>query len=45
MALLVPGTISPTRPVPQHIARPPYVGHPAPEPFEEDEEAPQLGPI
>jgi methionyl aminopeptidase len=34
MALLVPGTISPTRPVPQHIARPEYVGRPAPKPYD-----------
>jgi methionyl aminopeptidase len=33
MALLVPGTISPTRPVPQRIPRPPYVGRATPEPF------------
>ncbi|HSF26996.1 MAG TPA: type I methionyl aminopeptidase [Actinomycetes bacterium] len=34
MALLIPGTISPTRPVPQHIRRPSYVGHPAPAPYD-----------
>jgi methionyl aminopeptidase len=30
---LIPGTVSPTRSVPAHIARPEYVGHPAPARF------------
>ena len=30
---LVPGTVSPMRAVPAAIARPPYVGRPAPEPY------------
>ena len=29
--LLTPGTVSPTRPVPAHIARPEYVGRKRPE--------------
>ena len=29
--LLTPGTVSPTRPVPAHIARPEYVGKKRPE--------------
>ena len=33
MRTLSPGRISPTRPVPQHIERPEYVGRPAPSPF------------
>jgi methionyl aminopeptidase len=33
MASLVPGTLSPTRPVPAHIARPEYVGKSAPTPY------------
>ena len=33
MASLVPGTLSPTRAVPQHIPRPSYVGRDRPEPF------------
>ena len=33
MASLVPGTLSPTRPVPAHIARPEYVGKPLPAPY------------
>jgi methionyl aminopeptidase len=33
MRTLSPGRISPTRPVPQHIKRPEYVGRPAPSPF------------
>jgi methionyl aminopeptidase len=33
MATLVPGTLSPTRPVPARIARPEYVGKPAPQPY------------
>jgi methionyl aminopeptidase len=33
MAILVPGTVSPTRSVPRHIARPEYVGRPAPRPY------------
>jgi methionyl aminopeptidase len=33
MRTLSPGRISPTRPVPQHIARPEYVGRPAPSPY------------
>lgn len=32
-SLLVPGTVSPRRPVPASIPRPEYVGKPAPEPF------------
>ncbi|GAA3750274.1 type I methionyl aminopeptidase [Streptomyces tremellae] len=32
--LLVPGTVSPQRPVPAAIARPPYVGKPKPDPYE-----------
>jgi methionyl aminopeptidase len=32
-SLLVPGTLSPPRPVPAAIRRPPYVGKPAPEPY------------
>ncbi|MFW6775391.1 type I methionyl aminopeptidase [Nocardioides sp. CPCC 205120] len=34
---LVPGTVSPTRPVPRHIPRPEYVGKPAPARFEGDD--------
>jgi len=33
MASLVPGTLSPTRSVPPHIARPEYVGKPLPTPY------------
>ncbi|RNM13998.1 type I methionyl aminopeptidase [Nocardioides pocheonensis] len=33
MTPVVPGTISPRRPVPDHIPRPEYVGRPAPERF------------
>ena len=33
MTPVVPGTISPRRPVPAHIARPEYVDRPAPAPF------------
>jgi methionyl aminopeptidase len=33
MSAVVPGVISPMRPVPSHIARPEYVGRPAPAPF------------
>lgn len=33
MATLVPGTISPTLPVPAHIKRPEYVGRKGPEPY------------
>lgn len=33
MRTLSPGRISPTRPVPQYIARPEYVGRPAPSPY------------
>jgi methionyl aminopeptidase len=33
MASLVPGTLSPTRSVPAHIARPEYVGKPSPAPY------------
>jgi methionyl aminopeptidase len=33
MAPLVPGTLSPTRSVPPHIARPEYVGKPMPTPY------------
>ncbi|MCD0485047.1 type I methionyl aminopeptidase [Streptacidiphilus sp. ASG 303] len=33
MAPLVPGRLSPTRSVPSHIARPEYVGRPAPQPY------------
>ncbi|MDF9715802.1 type I methionyl aminopeptidase [Nocardioides sp. ChNu-99] len=34
---LVPGTVSPTRPVPRDIPRPEYVGRPAPARFEGDD--------
>ncbi|SEM09033.1 type I methionyl aminopeptidase [Streptacidiphilus jiangxiensis] len=34
MAPLVPGTLSPTRPVPAHIPRPEYVGRKAPRPYD-----------
>lgn len=34
MTSVVPGTISPRRPVPAHIPRPEYVDRPAPAPFE-----------
>ena len=30
---VLPGTVSPLRPVPEHIPRPPYVGKPAPDRF------------
>jgi methionyl aminopeptidase len=33
MPVLVPGTVSPLRPVPPQIARPEYVGRPAPAPY------------
>ena len=33
MASLVPGTLSPTRPVPARIVRPEYVGRPGPKPY------------
>ncbi|RJK96962.1 type I methionyl aminopeptidase [Vallicoccus soli] len=34
MPVLVPGTVSPVRPVPPQIPRPEYVGRPAPTPYE-----------
>ena len=37
MSPIVPGTVSPRRPVPAHIPRPEYVDQPAPAPFEGSE--------